>query len=138
MSRVPEVAAALVCQVLVTDLMTQSKTLANIFGVLHTPVLPAFTSLGLYVKMIDGEGKYALRIRFVRVRDDKAVLDLPVQEVTWAKPLDPLEVGVNFQQVPIEEEGMHEFQIYMDDVYVGRAPFRVKKFTPPNQTGGKI
>jgi len=96
------------------------------------------TSVGLYVKMVDGEGQYALRIRFVRLRDDRTVLELPVQQVAWANPLDPLEIGVNFQQVPIEEEGMHEFQIYIDDVYVGRSPFSVKKFSPPNQTGGKL
>ena len=33
---------------------------------------------------------------------------------------------------------MHEFQIFMDDVYVGRSPFVVKLATPPNQTGGNI
>ena len=135
---IPEVAAALVCQVLVTDFFTRSKTLANVFSILQTPVLPAFTNLGLFVKMIDGEGAYKLRIRFVRLRDDKTILELPIQQVTWPNRLEPIEFGVNFQQVPIEEEGMHEFQVFMDDVYVGRSPFAVKKTTPPNQTGGKI
>ncbi len=133
---IPEVAAALVSQVLVIDAMTGSKTLANIFSNLQTPVLPTATGLGLFVKMVDGEGTYKLRIRFVRLRDDKIVLEVPVQEFTWPSRLEPLEIGINFTQVPIEEEGTHEFQIFVDEIYVGRAPFAVKKITPPNQIGG--
>jgi hypothetical protein len=79
-----------------------------------------------------------VRVRFVRLRDDKIVLELPVQQITWASRLEPIEFAVNFQQIPIEEEGMHEFQIFMDDVYVGRSPFVVKLATLPNQTGGNI
>lgn len=135
---IPEVAAALVCQVLVTDFFTKSKTLANVFSILQTPALPAFVTLGLFVKMIDGEGAYELRVRFVRLRDDKIVLELPTQQITWPNRLEPIEFGVNFQQMPIEEEGIHEFQIFVNDVYVGRSPFAVKKITPPNQTGGTI
>jgi hypothetical protein len=55
---IPEVAAALVCQVLVVDVFTSSKTLANVFSVLKAPTLPAFVAVGLFVKMIDGEGAY--------------------------------------------------------------------------------
>jgi hypothetical protein len=135
---IPEVAAALVCQVLVTDFFTNSKTLANVFSVLKTPALPAFVTLGLFVKMIDGEGAYEVRVRFVRLRDDRTVLEIPIQHVTWPSRLEPIEFGANFQQVPIEEEGMYEFQIFMDDVYVGRSPFTVKLTSPPNQTGGNI
>jgi hypothetical protein len=135
---VPEVAAALVCQTLVTDTLTKMRTLANIFSNLWVPMLPASTSLGLFVKMIDGEGNYKLRIRFVRLSDDKVVLELPIQDVVWPSRLNPVEIGVNFGQVPIEEEGMHEFEIFMDDVYVGRSPFMVKKITPLDQTGGPI
>ena len=137
MSPIPEVAAALVCQLLVTDFFTKSKTLCGIFSILQSPSLPASTNVGLFVKMIDGEGAYAVRVRFVRLRDDKTILELPIQQITWTNRLEPIEYGVNFQQVPLEEEGMHEFQIFMNDVYVGRSSFTVKKVTPPNQTGGK-
>ena len=133
---IPEVAAVIVSQVLVIDAVTGLKTLVNIFSNLQTPVLPMATSIGLFVKMVDGEGTYKLRIRFVRLRDDKIALEVPVQEFAWGNRLEPLEIGINFQQVPIEEEGTHEFQVFVDELYVGRAPFAVKKITPPNLTGG--
>ena len=94
---IPEVAAVIVSQVLVIDAVTGLKTLVNIFSNLQTPVLPMATSIGLFVKMVDGEGTYKLRIRFVRLRDDKIVLEVPVQEFAWGNRLEPLEIGINFQ-----------------------------------------
>jgi hypothetical protein len=135
---IPEVAAALVCQVLIIDSITGSKTLANVFSTLHMPI-PATAGFGLYVKMIDGEGSYNLRISLVRLRDDKILLSLPIPEFQWQNRFEPVELAVNVQQVHMEEEGMHEFQIFMDDsIYLGRAPFVVKKVVPPPQvqTGG--
>jgi hypothetical protein len=137
---IPEVAAALVCQVLIVDSITGSKTLANVFSTLHIPI-PAAAGFGLYVKMVDGEGSYNLRISLVRLRDDKILLNLTMAEIDWQSRLEPLELAVNFQQVSMEEEGMHEFQIFMDDsIYLGRAPFVVKRVVPPPQvqTGGTV
>ena len=91
--------------------------------------------MGLYVKLIDGHGQYSALMRFVRMRDDKVILEVPNQTISWADPLAPIEIGVNFLGVPIEEEGMYEFQVFMDDVYVGRSSFVVKLSPPPITKG---
>jgi hypothetical protein len=135
LSRIPEVAAALVCQVLVTDTATQSKSLTNVFSIVRALMLPTLMTMGLYVKLIDGEGAYRLQIRFVRVRDDKTLFVFPMQTAVWPVPFEPMEVCANFQ-VQLEEEGMHEFQVFADDIYVGRSSFVVKKIVITEQTGG--
>ena len=137
MNQIPEVAAALVCQSLITDSLTQMRTLTNIFWNLQISI-PGSAGFGLYIKMIDGEGHYSARIRLVRLRDEQVILSIPAIQFDWVTPFQPVELGINFPQVSIEEEGLHEFQIFMNDAYVGRTAFNVKKITPPVGTGGAV
>jgi len=90
---IPEVAAVIVSQVLVIDAVTGLKTLVNIFSNLQTPVLPMATSIGLFVKMVDGEGTYKLRIRFVRLRDDKIVRGFQSRSLLGGTASNHLKLG---------------------------------------------
>jgi hypothetical protein len=136
LDQIPQVTAAVTCQFVITDTPSMMRTLVNVFSRLNLAQIPGASNVSLYVKMIDGSGSYQLRVRLVRLRDDKVVFELPVQTITWEN-VAPLEMGVNFGGVPFEEEGVHEFQIFMDDIYVGRSSFEVMKFQapiPPSRT----
>ena len=115
------------------------STLANIFqSKLLIPELPIRLAMGLYIKLIDGQGQYAnLRVRFVRLRDDNVILNFPLQEIDWKDEFDQIEIGANFQNILIEEEGFYEFQIFMGDIYLGRSSFTVNKMVPAQPTEGK-
>ena len=49
----------------------------------------------------------------------------------WSNPDEPMELGVNFAGIPIVEFGTYEFQLYADDVFLGRALLKTNKLQLP-------
>jgi len=45
----------------------------------------------------------------------------------WANPQAPFELGINFRGLVIPDFGNYEFQIYADDIYLGRAVFALDR-----------
>ena len=132
-SRVPEVVATLVCQALIMDQQTQTRTLVNVLQELQLFQIPGAVSLGLYVKMVEGSGSYRCKVRFVRMSDDAVIIDVPEQQLEWPESSPALELGMNFGNLVIEAAGLYEFQVFMNDMYMGRAVLGTKLFVPPVQ-----
>jgi hypothetical protein len=124
---IPEVTAALLCQNQIIDFQSKLRTLVNVASDFFLLQLPGPLQLALYIKLVDGEGEYQLRLRLVQMKDDTVLLDLPKQSISWPSGAAHVEIGLNLVQQEIKDEGSYEFQIFVDDVYVGRAPFKVTK-----------
>jgi hypothetical protein len=127
--RIPEVVAALTCQNHIVDANTKLRSLINIMYVFHAVKLPGPLQMGLYIKLVDGEGRYQLRVRLVRMSDDVVLADFPKQDIDWLRESVQMEVGINLIQ-QFAEPGLFEFQIFVDEMYVGRAPFKVMNYEP--------
>lgn len=136
---IPTLLAFIVCDTIIQDAATQKRTLVGVFDHVNSAVAPfVLNSVGLYAKMVEGVGKYNFRIRLVNLRDEAPVLEIGIAG-DWKDPDFPMELGVNFGGIPIAEFGTYEFQLYADDVFLGRALLRAIKLQipPPGPTGGR-
>lgn len=66
----------------------------------------------------------------MNLRDESPVVEIRV-DAQWAKPDDPMELAFNFAGIPIAEFGTYEFQLYANDVFLGRALVRADKLQIP-------
>lgn len=128
---IPTLLALLTCESVIHDAETQKKTLVGIFDRISSSTVPLqVAGLGLYAKLVEGSGKYTLRIRMVNLKDESQVLDVSVP-ANWQLVEASLELGVNFRGIPIPAFGTYEFQLYANDNYLGRAVFKVDKLELP-------
>ncbi len=135
---IPTLLAFLVCDTVIQDAATQKRTLVGVFDRVASPVVPfPLNSLGLYAKLVEGAGQYEIRVRLVNLKDESPVMEVKVTP-QWANPNDPMELGFNFAGIPITEFGTYEFQLYANDIFLGRALLRAVKFQlPPMGPGGR-
>lgn len=103
----------------------------GVFEKVNSPRVPfLLNNLGLYAKLVEGSGPYEMKVRLVNLKDESPVMEIKMQ-LEWLKPGDPLELGMNFAGIPVNEFGTYEFQLYANDIFVGRALFRVDKLQLP-------
>jgi hypothetical protein len=130
-SPIPTLLAFIVCDTVIQDAATQKRTLVGVFDQVASPMAPfQINNLGLYAKLVEGSGSYEMKVRLVNLKDESPVMEIKVT-VQWNKPDDPMELGINFAGIPIREFGTYEFQLYANDVFVGRALVKAAKFQLP-------
>lgn len=118
---VPTVLAALLCDMIITDAATSKKTLVGIFDSFNLPGLPAQVGgFSLYARLTDAEGKYTFRVRFVRLEDDKVLAEATTNEIEATERLGFCDLAMRLPPLPLERAGRYEFQLYANDVYIGR------------------
>jgi hypothetical protein len=81
-------------------------------------------------KLVEGSGHYDVKVRLVNLKDESPVMELNAA-AEWSKPEIPMELGLNFSGIPVPEFGTYEFQLYANDVYVGRAVITATKIQLP-------
>jgi hypothetical protein len=130
-SPVPTLLAFLICESVIHDAETQKKTLVGLFDNFLSSAVPCLIAgLGLYAKLVEGSGQYIFKIRLVNLKDESQLLELSTPG-NWPVAEAPLEFGVNIRGIPVQAFGSYEFQLYANDVYLGRAVFRVEKLQLP-------
>ena len=134
---IPTLLAFLICESVIHDAETQKKTLVGVFDRLLAAGVPVgMSGVGVYAKLVEGSGEYTFKIRLVNLKDESPLLDISTP-ANWAVAEAPLEFGVNFRGLQIPAFGDYEFQLFANDVYLGRAVFKVEKMQiPPSATGG--
>jgi len=76
----------------------------------------------------------------VNLKDESQIVDVSTPG-NWIVPDAPLEFGVNFRGIPIVAFGDYEFQLFANEIYLGRAVFKVEKLqlpVPPSVPPGAI
>ncbi len=130
-SPIPTLLAFIVCDTVIHDAGTQKKTLVGIFDRVQSPTAPfAINSVGLYAKMVEGSGPYTIRVRMVNLKDESPVMEISTN-ANWNAPEMPLELGMNLLGIPLKEFGTYEFQLFANDIFLGRAVITAQKLEVP-------
>ena len=117
---VPVLVAALVCDAAVADPASGKKNLIGIFDRMWVGRFPTARPMFLYWKITDAEGRYRITVRIVHANRNKEVGKAEV-EVQVHDRLLASDFLLELPPVPFEEEGRYEFQILMNDMYLGSA-----------------
>jgi hypothetical protein len=107
--------------------MTNKKSLIGVFQDMNALAFPTQANCALYIKLVDGIGDYALRIRFVNLSGETLVTELPSIKAHFNDPLAPAEVAVNMVGFLVPEEGRYEFQLYANEIYLSRITMGAKR-----------
>lgn len=75
-----------------------------------------------FVRLTDLEGTYDFEIRVVHLGDEeKPVGTVKISDFHIEDRLGMADIALNLPPVPFPEFGRYEFQLFADDVYLGRA-----------------
>ena len=130
-SPIPTLLAFIVCDTVIHDAASQKKTLVGLFDQVLSPREPiTINNLAVYAKLVEGSGDYAIKVRLVNLKDEGPVLQIEAK-VNWTVAESPLELGMNFTGVVLNEFGTYEFQLFANDIYLGRAIMKASKFQVP-------
>ena len=131
MPPVPSVLAILTCDQVIVDAASQKKTLVGVFDAVWAARFPAIQGFGFYARLTDLEGKYKFVIRVIQLDGEKPIGVLESHEISSTDRLGIIEMALNFPPVPFPSPGHYEFQLFANDVYLGRAVFSVDKLQLP-------
>ena len=119
---IPHLLAIVICDAATVEPTTGKKNLMGIFDRVITQGFPSQQACSLYVKFTDAEGFYRFEIRFVLASSDQAIAAMN-GEMEVTDRLASFDLAIPFPQMPLPEAGRYEFQLRMNDVYIGRAFF---------------
>jgi hypothetical protein len=130
---IPSVLAILLCDTCITDAATSKKTLIGLFDrFLYTelPITPpGFT---LYAKLTDMDGQYAMRIDLVNLEDEQRLASFTLDLQASQNRLGIYDLLVMFPaRLQFDRPGRYEFQLYADEIFVGRTTVTVEKREMP-------
>jgi hypothetical protein len=129
----PLLVAALVCDVAAIDPSSRKPTLVGVFDRLQVRRFPASRSMTVYFKVTDAEGLYEMRVKFVRVGNEQGLAEA-MGEIRAEDRLSSYGMTVPFPPLPFESPGPYEFQIWLNEMYLGGASLMVQ--AQDTSTGG--
>jgi hypothetical protein len=130
----PSLLAILVCDYVIQEVNTHKPTIVGVFDQLLSISSPiSLSNLGLYAKLADGHGDYEFRLRVVSLKDEKSLVDL-IHKAHWATG-DVYNLLVNIKGLRFPSFGSYEFQIFVQNVYLGRAVLKIGELKLPPQQG---
>jgi hypothetical protein len=130
-SPIPTLLAFIVCDTVIQDAATQKRTLVGVFDRIQSPTLPLILhSIGLYAKLVEGSGSYEMKVRLVNLKDESPVMEIKVG-AKWTMPDAPMELAFNMSGIPIGQFGVYEFQLYANDIFLGRSLMKADKLELP-------
>jgi hypothetical protein len=119
MNLIPSVQAMLLCEKTIREETTTKISLINLFTTILTDVLPVINSMGLYARLIDGEGIYRFRFDLVHLPSDDKIASATTPEFPVTDRLLPMELVVQIPGIKFDRAGKYEIQMYADDVFLG-------------------
>ncbi len=121
----PTVTAMLVCDQTIAEQGTNKKSLIGIFEHVGSTQFPtAMPRLSVYIRLVDGSGKYPFKLRVVNLKDETLLADINVVG-DISDPMHAAELVFNIVAFPIPEPGKYEFQLYTGEVYLHRVTMEV-------------
>ena len=117
---VPSVLAILLCDRIITEAVTDKKTLVGVFQNVNAAKIPTALQMAFYARLTDAEGKYKFRVDVVRLNDNQAIGRIETTgELEVTDRLAPVELAMNLPGVPFDQLGRYEFQLYGNEIYLG-------------------
>jgi hypothetical protein len=118
---IPSVVAMLICDQIITEQVTNKKSLVGVFDNFYSLNFPTlFKRLAVYVKLADAIGDYLFRLRIVRLKDEGKIAEIGIQAHIEGESNQYSELALNMGDIPIPEPGKYEFQLYSGEDYLHR------------------
>jgi hypothetical protein len=127
---IPFVTAILLCDQAITEAGTGKKTLVGIFDRIVTKSIPAeHGPFWLYAKMTDLFGSNRIRLEMIHLKTEKKILGLTIatSDIPEAMRLQQLDWAFPLPRIHFPLEGEYEFQIYANNVFIGRTVLIIQK-----------
>jgi hypothetical protein len=120
---IPSLLAILLCDHVILEQGTGKKTLVGLFDEVWSPTEPHHQDLGFFARMTDLEGNYQFAIKVVRIAAEGEIV-VAAGNLQMAQPitnrLANLDLALNLP-VDFPNFGKYEFQLFANDIYMGRA-----------------
>ena len=122
---IPSVTAMLICDQIISEQGSNKKSLIGIFEMMGALTFPTvIPRLSIYVRLLDGSGKYPIKLRLVKLSDESLIAEVDA-EIDITDPIHAWEVVVNMMGIALPEAGKYEFQLYTRDIYLHRVTMEV-------------
>ena len=77
--------------------------------------------VAFYARLTDAEGEYSFRVQVMSLTDDSLIMRGETGPIGIKGRLGIAEIGLHLPAVPFPKPGRYEFQLFGNDVYLGRA-----------------
>lgn len=133
MSQPPEVLAMILCDLVITDVETNKKSLIGLFDRVETTALPCVVhELHLYLSLTDGHGDLAVTIACAPA-DGGEELFRGQAEVVFSSPLQVVELQFVFPHAQFPRPGEYRFQFLADGQLLRERKFFVSYLAVEDQ-----
>src|SRR5712671_3475067 len=124
---IPAVLAFLLCDQIVTEAQTNKKSIIGMFDRMLVATLPAIhpQPIWIYVKLADGEGEYVYRIEIIKLDSGQAIGRIDTHPTQIKSRLESTDIVLKIPPMAIEELGVYEFQLFANNIWIGRTMMNV-------------
>lgn len=126
MESIPSVLSFLICDMIIIEAGTGKKSIVGVFDTMYAHGEPGWSRIGVYARLTDMEGAYKFTIRLVHLGDQEELIawvETPENRVD--DRLAMVEIALNLPPVRFPKLGRYEFQLFANDIYMGRATLNV-------------
>jgi hypothetical protein len=124
--------ALILCDQIITEAVTNKKSLIGIFNFLMSPQFPLQHSFSIFCVMSNGRGEMTVELRCVRMEDSYEVGKIAAP-VVLPDPNTVLELVLRFENIPFERPGLYTFELYCEGEIVLEKRFNVLLRLPPSK-----
>ncbi len=125
MPQPPEVLAMVLCDLIITDVESNKKSLIGLFDRVETAALPCVVhELHLYLCLTDGHGRLPAEVACVGAEDGEELFRGRT-EVEFRDPLEVVELQFVFPNARFPREGQYRFQFLSDGLLLRERKFFV-------------
>ncbi|HVN77642.1 MAG TPA: hypothetical protein VMW38_01460 [Terriglobia bacterium] len=132
---VPSLISLLLCDQVIVDARTAKKTLVGLFDSINLIEFPSqLGGFTLFARLADMEGTYVFRLSVVDLSQDKTLATVVSSEANAPETARYADLLLTVPPILFERPATHEFQLFANDIYLGRSLIDVKQATI---TGGQ-
>lgn len=131
----PEVKSFLIADMVIQEKGTNKWSAIGLFDRIAAVKFPCLhPSLGIYVRLSDAEGEYAVRVELADSRGQKLAV-FEGLKIKVASRLDSLDLGIRTRNLPLPQPGRYDFNLYCNDEFVKNFPLVVTRI---DETGKEV
>ena len=130
---IPSLLALLLCEYVIVEARTEKKTIVGVFDDIWSPTEPVIQRVAFFARLTDLQGLYRFNIKVVRITKDGEELVAAGEVATpesFEDPLKKLDIALNLPPTTFPGFGMYEFQLFANDIYLGRAVLNCRREVP--------
>jgi len=80
-----------------------------------------------FVLLVDCNGEVAIQLRFVRLRDNRVLMQSATINMESKDPLIPIDIAVQVPPFPLPEAGAYSMECYANDQLIGSVRLQAMK-----------